>query len=104
MSIGFSYYLQNFANYEAVYGSLDAIIGFMMWTWISVIILIVGAQINAEMAPDGERQDHRVAAADGRARRGRRRYRWPHRRRIGLYERKMERFPAPAVSGTWHVA
>lgn len=49
MSIGFSYYLQNFANYEAVYGSLGAVIGFMMWTWISVIILIVGAQINAEM-------------------------------------------------------
>jgi membrane protein len=48
-SIGFSYYLQNFANYEATYGSLGAVIGFMMWTWISVIILIVGAQINAEM-------------------------------------------------------
>lgn len=48
-SIGFSWYLQNFGNYEAVYGSLGAVIGFMMWTWISVIILIVGAEINAEM-------------------------------------------------------
>lgn len=48
-SISFSYYLQNFGDYEAVYGSLGAAIGFMMWTWISVIILVVGAEINAEI-------------------------------------------------------
>jgi membrane protein len=48
-SWGFSFYLQNFANYNATYGSLGAVIGLMMWTWISVIILIVGAEINAEM-------------------------------------------------------
>jgi membrane protein len=48
-SVGFSFYLSNFANYEATYGSLGAVIGFMMWTWISVITLIMGAQINAEM-------------------------------------------------------
>ena len=45
----FSFYLQNFADYNATYGSLGAVIGLMMWTWISVIILIVGAAINAEM-------------------------------------------------------
>jgi membrane protein len=45
----FSFYLQNFADYNATYGSLGAVIGLMMWTWISVIILIVGAEINAEM-------------------------------------------------------
>lgn len=48
-SIGFSFYLSNFGNYEAIYGSLGAVIGFMVWTWISVITLIVGAQLNAEM-------------------------------------------------------
>ena len=48
-SAGFSFYLQRFANYEATYGSLGAIIGFLMWTWISVIILILGAKLNAEM-------------------------------------------------------
>ena len=48
-SAGFSYYLQNFADYNATYGSLGAVIGLMMWTWISMIILIVGAEINAEM-------------------------------------------------------
>ena len=48
-SIGFSWYLQNFANYNATYGSLGAVIGFMMWVWISSVIFIIGAEINAEM-------------------------------------------------------
>ncbi|RWP55373.1 YihY/virulence factor BrkB family protein, partial [Mesorhizobium sp.] len=49
VSIGFSYYLENFADYNATYGALGAVIGLMMWTWISVIVLIVGAELNAEM-------------------------------------------------------
>ena len=48
-SWAFSYYLQNFADYNATYGTLGAVIGFMMWTWISVIILLVGAELNAEL-------------------------------------------------------
>ncbi len=48
-SVGFSQYLQHFADYNATYGSLGAVIGFMVWVWISVIILIVGAEINAEI-------------------------------------------------------
>ena len=48
-SWAFSYYLQNFADYNATYGTLGAMIGFMMWTWISVIILLVGAELNAEL-------------------------------------------------------
>lgn len=48
-SIGFSFYLQNFANYDATYGSLGAVIGFMMWTWLSVVILLVGAELNSEI-------------------------------------------------------
>ncbi|MGX7872880.1 YihY/virulence factor BrkB family protein [Mesorhizobium sp. ORM6] len=48
-SMGFSYYLENFANYNATYGSLGAIAGLMVWTWISVLILLVGAELNAEL-------------------------------------------------------
>jgi len=48
-SFGFSWYLQNFANYNATYGSLGAVIGFMIWIWLSTTILIVGATVNAEM-------------------------------------------------------
>jgi membrane protein len=48
-SLVFSWYLQNFADYNATYGSLGAVIGFMMWTWISVLILLAGAELNAEI-------------------------------------------------------
>jgi membrane protein len=48
-AIGFSWYLENFADYNATYGSLGAIIGFMMWIWISVMIVLVGAELNAEL-------------------------------------------------------
>jgi membrane protein len=48
-SILFSWYLANFADYNATYGSLGAVIGFMLWTWISVLILLLGAEINAEL-------------------------------------------------------
>lgn len=48
-SLAFSYYLDNFANYNATYGALGALIGFMVWIWMSVIILIIGAEINAEL-------------------------------------------------------
>lgn len=48
-SWGFSFYLQNFADYNATYGTLGAVIGFMIWTWISVTILLLGAELNAEM-------------------------------------------------------
>ncbi|MFD0987849.1 YihY/virulence factor BrkB family protein [Methyloligella solikamskensis] len=45
----FSWYLSNFANYDATYGSLGAAIGLMMWLWLSIIIILLGAEINAEI-------------------------------------------------------
>ncbi|MFK0276261.1 YihY/virulence factor BrkB family protein [Ensifer sp. NPDC090286] len=45
----FSFYLENFANYNATYGALGALAGFMMWVWISTVILIIGALLNAEL-------------------------------------------------------
>ncbi|MGE7368489.1 YihY/virulence factor BrkB family protein [Neorhizobium sp. NPDC001467] len=48
-SIGVSFYLSHIANYNATYGALGALIGFMVWTWISSIIIVVGAEINAEL-------------------------------------------------------
>ena len=49
MSLGFSFYLSHFANYNATYGTLGALIGFLVWTWLSVTILIVGGELNAEL-------------------------------------------------------
>ncbi|MEA2829516.1 MAG: rane protein [Bradyrhizobium sp.] len=48
-SIAFSYYAAHFGNYNKTYGSLGAVIGFMVWIWISMIVLLVGAEINAEL-------------------------------------------------------
>jgi membrane protein len=44
-----SWYLTNFANYDATYGSLGAAIGMMMWMWISSIVILFGAELNSEI-------------------------------------------------------
>jgi membrane protein len=48
-SAAFSYYAANFGSYNRTYGSLGAAVGFMTWIWISTIIMLVGAELNAEM-------------------------------------------------------
>lgn len=48
-SLAFSWYVANFGNYNATYGSLGAIIGFMIWMWLSTVVVLLGAEINAEM-------------------------------------------------------
>ncbi|MCJ2094958.1 YihY/virulence factor BrkB family protein [Methylobacterium sp. J-072] len=48
-SLLFSWYVANFGSYNKTYGSLGAAIGFMTWIWISTIIVLLGAQLNAEM-------------------------------------------------------
>jgi membrane protein len=45
----FSWYVASFGSYNKTYGSLGAIIGFMTWIWISIIVVLVGAKLNAEM-------------------------------------------------------
>jgi membrane protein len=44
-----SWYLSNFGNYNATYGSLGAAIGLMMWMWMSAIIVLCGAELNSEI-------------------------------------------------------
>jgi membrane protein len=44
-----SWYLSDFANYTATYGSLGAAIGLMTWMWMSAIIILVGAELNSEI-------------------------------------------------------
>ena len=45
----FSWYAANFGSFNATYGSLGAVIGFMTWLWLSASIVLLGAQINAEV-------------------------------------------------------
>jgi membrane protein len=48
-SILFSWYAANFGSYNETYGSLGAAIGFMMWIWLSTIVILLGAELDAEM-------------------------------------------------------
>lgn len=45
----FSFYAANFGTFNETYGSLGAAVGFMTWLWISAIVILLGAELNAEM-------------------------------------------------------
>jgi membrane protein len=59
-SIGFSFYLSNFGNYDATYGTLGTAIGLLIWLYISAFIVIVGADMNAELEKQA-RGGHKAA-------------------------------------------
>ena len=48
-SLLFSFYVANFASYNQTYGSLGAVVILLMWFWISAYIVLLGAELNAEM-------------------------------------------------------
>lgn len=48
-SLGFSWYVNNLAHYDVTYGPLGAIMGFMVWIWVSIVVVLLGAELNAEL-------------------------------------------------------
>ena len=58
-SMLFSWYVGSFGTFNRTYGSLGAVIGFMFWIWISAMIVLLGAEIDAEL--NGERQPARTS-------------------------------------------
>jgi membrane protein len=49
MSLLFSWYVANFGHYNRTYGSLGAVVGFMTWIWLSLIVVLLGAELNSEI-------------------------------------------------------
>lgn len=49
VSLLFSWYAENFGSYDETYGSLGAAVGFMTWIWISSMVILLGAELNAEL-------------------------------------------------------
>lgn len=54
-SFAFSYFVENFSNYANIYGSLSAIIVFMLWLYTCMYILFIGAEINLILTRRSER-------------------------------------------------
>jgi membrane protein len=48
-SLGFSWYIDNFTHFGVTYGSLGAMVGLMLWVWFSAMVVLVGAELNAEI-------------------------------------------------------
>lgn len=53
-SYGLGYYLNHWANYSRLYGGMGALMGLMLWMYITALVILVGAETNAEI---GKRRD-----------------------------------------------
>lgn len=56
VSIGFSFYVNNFGNYSRLYGSIGAVIILLTWLYLTSIIIMVGGELNAALAFDRKRK------------------------------------------------
>lgn len=49
VTLGFRLYVSNFGSYNETYGSIAAIIVILLWLWLTAVIVLLGAEINAEI-------------------------------------------------------
>ena len=45
----FSWYVATFSTYDATYGPLGTVVAFMMWLFVTVYVVLLGAELNAEL-------------------------------------------------------
>jgi membrane protein len=58
VSMGFKVYVDNFGDYNKVYGSIAGVIVLMLWFYWSGMVLLVGGEINAEIDKAATTQAH----------------------------------------------
>jgi membrane protein len=49
VSLAFSWYVNNVAHLGVTYGSLGALIAYMLWVWFSAMVVLTGAELNSEI-------------------------------------------------------
>lgn len=48
-TVGFNYYIVNFSNYNALYGSIGGLIIFMLWMYVNCIMVLIGYELDASI-------------------------------------------------------
>lgn len=67
LSAGYSFYVENFANYSVIYGALGTVIVLMIWLYLTATVLILGAELNNTLLTmGGERRRRTLAAMPGK--------------------------------------
>ena len=59
VSMIFTWYVAEFNSYNRIYGSLGAVVGFMTWIWLSVVIVLIGAELDAAIEKRTSRDSDR---------------------------------------------
>ncbi|MFL5843837.1 MAG: YihY/virulence factor BrkB family protein [Solirubrobacteraceae bacterium] len=60
----FALYVANFASYNKTYGTFGGVIAFLVWLWITNLALLLGAELNAELARGKAQEEGRRTIAD----------------------------------------
>jgi membrane protein len=63
-SLGFALYLANFGSYNKVYGTLGAIVTFLVWVWLSNVAALLGIELDAEIERERQLAAHEPGAAE----------------------------------------
>jgi membrane protein len=63
-SAGFAFYVANFGSYNKTYGSIGGVIAFLVWLWITNLAVLLGAELNAELARSKEIREGRQVMSD----------------------------------------
>jgi hypothetical protein len=67
-SLGFRFYVVNFGNYEATYGAIAGVILLLLWFYLSALVIVLGAEVSAEIEHTSPWGSNRVKRFQGRER------------------------------------